>query len=85
MLQVLIRQCIEEYMRRHEAQAGGPAELRDIGRRLVRRIQAGYKDVMHSHRVWLSAARCLLSITMYGVHVSRLLLAAEMLSVMCTI
>ena len=56
--QALIRQCIEEYMRRHEAQAGSPAELREIGRRLVRRIQAGYKDVMHSHRVWLSAARC---------------------------
>ena len=56
--QALIRQCVEEYMRRHEAGEGTPAELRDLGGRLVRRIQGGYKDVMHPHRVWLSTARC---------------------------
>ncbi len=46
-----------EYMRRHEAGTENPAGLRDLGGRLVRRIRDGYRDALHSQRVWLYTAR----------------------------
>ena len=55
--QALIRECIEEYIRRHEAGAATPGELRELGGRLVRRIRDGYRNDLYSQRVWLYTAR----------------------------